>query len=526
MTSASNKSTLNANGDQSEQLFKVLYVGPKPEMMKNILSRVDMLVGLHTVSGVADAMAMVRRRVVDCVVVDQCCESNQAALLTAAMAGEKNVKRIVVITTPEHASSYEMLGPKCEVLFAPAKSMVVLDAILAQQHTKVKNKGESWKAKLRKSKSLFSNWKMPDFNLSRAVIPIVSFIYKNTALVLLAALFSVFVSYGVMIVFFLISSDWSAPLTLSKGHELVAKTERQIGDMRVKGNLIKQRISKEQRETSQAKRAVGDAKVLTSLVAATVDGEIEQRLVLQKDLKRQVKRLEVLRREMKRALGASGAQRALQNKFKKRLINRQTYDSSMLAILELRQRANGVEAEIAQQRREITKTRNAILMLESMRKQIQEPNFVKIKSASAEFVPLANQIVTVKTTLQNAQTELNSHFERLSLLRKNSDIVKRGITEIMATPLARAAKAPVVVLFVPYTNAKNFKPNQPLFACSLGIFWCEKVGYTGKAIAGEAVSVHPFFGKNMRGIFVEAILLSPEAAKKEVLHVGRPPLFF
>jgi len=524
MTSVPNNSIVNTHESKSEQLFKVLYVGPKPEAMENILSRVDMLVGLHTVSGVADAMAMVRRRVIDCVVVDQCCESNQAALLTAAMAGEKNVKRIVVITTPEHASSYEMLGPKCEVLFAPAKPMVILDAVLAQQ-TK-KEKGKNWKAKFSRSTPLFSNWKMPEFNLSRAVIPIVSFIYKNTALVLLAALFSVFVSYGIMIVFFLVSSDWSAPFTLSKGHDLVTKTERQIGDLRVKSNLIKQRISKEQRETTQAKRAVGDAKILTSLVASTIDGEIEQRLVLQKDLKRQVERLKVLRLEMKRALGANGAQQALQHKFKKHLINRQTYDSSMLAILELRQRANGVEEEISRQRREITKTRNAILMLESMRKQIQEPRFVKIKSASAEFVPLANQIVTVKTSLENAQTELNSHFERLSLLRKNNDIVKRGIAEIMATPLARAAKVPVVVLFVPYTNANNFKPNQPLFACSLGIFWCEKVGYTGKAIAGEAVSVHPFFGKNMRGIFIEAILLSPEAAKKEVLHVGRPPLFF
>ncbi len=524
MTTFHNDSLQN----QSEQRFKVLYVGPKPESMEHILSRVDMDIGLHAATGVAEAIAMVRANVVDCVIVDQCCESNQAALLTAAMAGEKNVKRIVVITSPEHASSYEMLGPKCEVLFAPAKPVVILDAVLARQFTQPsgKTKRPSWKEKLTISKLLFSGLTLPKFNLSRAAIPIVSFIYKNTALVLLAALFSVFVSYGIMIVFFMVSSDWSAPLTLSKGHDLVAKTERQIGDMRVKGNLIKQRISKEQRETLQAKRAVSDARVLTSLVATIVDGEIEQRLILQKDLKLQVKRLVGLRREMKRALGKSGAQRALQKKFNERLINRHVYNSKMLGILELRQRANGVESEIATQRRESSKTRQSILMLESMRKQIQESDFVKMKSANVEFVALANQIVTVKTTLKNAQIELNSHRERLSLLRKNSTIINRGIAEVSATPLARASKAPVVVLFVPYVNAANFKPDEPLYACSLGILWCEKVGYTGKAIAGEAVSVHPFFGKNIRGIFVEAILLSPEAAKKEVLHVGRPPLFF
>ncbi len=524
MTSVHNNSTAHTHSAEPKQLFKVLYVGPKPEMMKNVLSRVDLLVGLHAVSGVADAMAMVRRQVVDCVVVDQCCESNQAALLTAAMAGEPNVKRIVVITSPEHASSYEMLGPKCEVLFAPARPMVLLDAVFARKNKSVKRK--SWKSRLSRSKSFFSNWKMPKYNFSRAVIPVVSFIYKNTALVLLTALFSVFLSYGVLIVFFLISNDWSAPLTLSKGNDLVTKTERQIGDMRVKENHIKQRISKEQRESLQAERAVGDAKVLASLVAATVDGEIEQRLVLQKDLKTQLKRLKVLRIELKRALSASGAQQALQDKFKKRLINRKIYDSSMLALLELRQRSNGVEADFARLRRDISKTRQSILMLETMRKQIQEPGLIKIKSASSEFVSLANQVVSVKTALENAQSQLNSHFERLALLRKNEAIVEQGLAEIMATPLARAIKAPVVVLFVPYTNAKNFKPNEPLFACSIGVFWCKKVGYTGKTIAGEAVSVHPFFGKNMRGVFVEAILLSPQAAEKEVLHVGRPPLFF
>ena len=509
---------------QPEQRFKVLYVGSESENMEKILSRVDMSVGLSCVHSVSAAMGMARRGVIDCVVIDQCCETNEAALLTAAMAGEENVKRIVVLTTPQNAASYELLGSKCEVLFAPAKPMLILDAILALESKKL-NK-ISWKAKVKSSVSIFAELKIPEFNLSKYTIPVVSFIYKNTALVLLAALFSVFVSYGIMIVFFMISSDWGAPLTLSKGHKLVVQAQRQMNDLTVKSNLVKQRLSKERRETLQARRVVGDAKVLAALVASTVDGEIGQRLVLQKDLQGHVKRLNTLRSEMKRALGASGAQRQLQRKFEKRLINRRTYDSSMLAILELRQRAGGVETEIAKQSREILKTKQSLLMLESLRKQIQEPNMVKIKAASAEFVPLANQIVAVKTTLINAQNELQSRSERLALLQKNSAILTTGIKEISLTPLARAIKAPVVVVFVPYVNAQNFKQDEPLYSCSLGIFWCKKVGYTGKAIPGEAVSVHPFFGKNIRGIFVEAILLNPEAAKKEVLHVGRPPLLF
>jgi len=508
--------------------FRVLYVGTEAGQSEHILSRVETEIGFRQVSGVADAMKMARTTPIDCVIIDQRRESNQAALLTAALAAETNVKQIVILTSPENSAAYEALGKKCQVLFYPVKPIEMIAAVFANaksHHVSSNDKFDLKKNLTKLTKIKWSKFSFP-LNFSRAMIPFVSFVYKNTALVLLTALFAVFLSYGVMIVFFLISNGWSAPLTLSKGHDLVVKVEQQIGDMKIKNNLIKQRISKEQDELTQAKRSLGDARVLANLVASTLDSEIEQRLLLQKDMKAQISRLVVLQRQMKRATGKNGIRSDLGQKFKKRLINRQVYNSSLLAALELQQRQAGVQNEIATQRRESIKISQSIIMLASLRQQIQKPEIEMITAANAEFVPLANQVITVKTTLKNAHADLLSHSERLRLLNENSQITKQAITELAATPLARAASKPVVVLFVPYENGKNYQTDQRLYSCRFGVTWCSVVGYTGKSINGEIISVHPFFGKNMRGSFVEAILTDPEAAKKEVLHVGRPPLFF
>ncbi len=518
----------SSNAVEQPTVFRVLYVGPKPDPVEKILSRVESTVGLRAVTGVAEAMKLARTTAVDCVIIDQRRESNHAALLTAALAGENNIRKIVILTSPENAAAYEALGSKCQVLYYPVKPIDMLDAVFVAE--KAKKPSIGWPALIKEKRLFLRKLKRPElnlsFNFSRTMIPLVSIIYKNTALVLLAALFSVFLSYGVMIIFFLISTNWGAPLTLSKGHELVIKAERQIGDLKVKSNLIKQRISKEQNETVQAKRAFEDAKVLATLVASTIDSEIEQRLILQKDIKDEVARLVVLLKQMKRATGKTGFRKELGDKFKKRLINRQVYNSSLLAMLELQQRNAGVQSQIATQRRQTENIRQSIIMLESMRQQIQLPEIKMITAANAEFVPLASQVVVVKSELLNAKAKLASHRERLSLLMENDKIVEQSIAVTAATPMARAAKTPVVVLFVPYENGAGFALGKPLYSCSFGIMWCSKVGSTGKPVEGEAVSVHPFFGKNIRGSFVEAILTDPEAAKKEVLHVGRPPLFF
>ena len=44
---------------------------------------------------------------------------------------------------------------------------------------------------------------------------------------------SVLFFYGLLIVFFLFSSSWAAPLTLTRGHELVSKTQAELSQLKI-----------------------------------------------------------------------------------------------------------------------------------------------------------------------------------------------------------------------------------------------------------------------------------------------------
>ena len=84
----------------------------------------------------------------------------------------------------------------------------------------------------------------------------------------------------------------------------------------------------------------------------------------------------------------------------------------------------------------------------------------------------------------------------------------------------------MTVVFVPYENAGSYQKNQSLYRCALLVVLCSRVGMTGDAIPGESNAVHPLFGKPLRGTFVEVILDDKNDAKEEILHAGRPLLFF
>lgn len=101
-----------------------------------------------------------------------------------------------------------------------------------------------------------------------------------------------------------------------------------------------------------------------------------------------------------------------------------------------------------------------------------------------------------------------------------------NLASLRKTPAARALDQPVMVLFVPYTNTDRFTQDKPLFTCVGTIVVCRRVGTVGPEIKGETTAVHPLFGKPLRGTFVEANFDHAKSVTKELMHVGRAPLFF
>ncbi len=92
--------------------------------------------------------------------------------------------------------------------------------------------------------------------------------------------------------------------------------------------------------------------------------------------------------------------------------------------------------------------------------------------------------------------------------------------------MARALEKRIDVVFVPYGSEGRFQAGASLYSCTFTIFFCAKAGIIGQPLPGEINSVHPFFGKPIRGSFVELKLSNPDAAMREIIHGTRKPFFF
>jgi hypothetical protein len=354
----------------------------------------------------------------------------------------------------------------------------------------------------------------------------VSKLYKYSAFILLTALFAAFLFYGIMIGFFLISSGWAAPQTLSKGHELVTKVEQQVSDMRVNLNLVSQRHAEAELEANQAARTHEDARVLMGFVSSTIEKEIAQRKARQSVLLEQGRRLETLRSAFNRAIRDSGMERDLAEVFEKRLITRRSFNSNVLGLLESGQRMATMETEQANYGLDIVEIGQTIAMLASLREQVESGKATRIEGASTDLILLAKQAIDARSAYEQARTQLESARIRQALLANSKSILEERIGELLKTPLGRATRSRVDVLFIPYGNENRFKKGEPLYVCALTIVFCHRIGEIGDVILGESTTIHPFFGKPLRGFFVEALLDDPTAASAEVIHAGRPPFFF
>jgi hypothetical protein len=221
-----------------------------------------------------------------------------------------------------------------------------------------------------------------------------------------------------------------------------------------------------------------------------------------------------------------GIEEQLAQIFKNRLIDRKYYNSGVLAILETGHRLAMIKNEIAAQGLEGEKIVSSLKMLQSLRRHVSAPLGHVVAPGGSDLIPLAAQLVQAKAAVANAQTKLDEIASRRKIIKDSWMIAEASIKRLQATPLGRAIESPVTVLFVPYTNAAKFSRGKPIYGCLLTILFCGKVGEVGKPVSGEVRAVHPFFGKPVRGYFVNVRLVEPEAAKRELLHVGRPPLLF
>ena len=357
------------------------------------------------------------------------------------------------------------------------------------------------------------------------ITPVLSWLYKHLALTILASLFLAFVSYGVMIVFFLTSSGWSTPIQLGHGHELVLKAERDLNEMKVKRNVISQQLSDAAHTATEATESITRSKSLSVLVAGTITQEIENRKRLKAELETQLPALRSVLENFGSSKQRQQEQARLKRDYDRRVISKSGYETALLNLAQMERQIQSLKAEIVEKQSEYDRVAQTVNFLASLRLQLDSDMPVAISSGVTELVPLSNQVIEVRQVLSRAKADLATANDQIGPLGDSLKVLNESIASLEATPLIKAVKEPVTVLFVPYDNLGSFVEGKPLYSCAAMVFWCRKIGSIGTAVPGEISTTHPFFGKPMRGQFIEAKLTDERAALKEILHASRPVFF-
>ncbi len=354
----------------------------------------------------------------------------------------------------------------------------------------------------------------------------VSHAYKRSAFVLLAALFSAFSFYGALIVFFLFSSNWAAPLTLTKGHELVAKAEADFSQLKVGLDSVEQKLSEARLDKDVATHNAEEARVLIDYSASSITKQLDVNERIQKTAHSELASLDELIATFKSQFNGGSLGKSNDKLYKSRLIDKKAYLSNTLSMLEARQRVRGLQTDRNKLLQEIENQDSTRDLLHALKKKLAGKSSATLEASSAEHLDLVQQALQARSAFDVAQSQIKIADEKLVSLERSRALLQLQISELEVTPLVRAINERIDVLFVPYGNEKNIVSGSPLYSCALTIIWCSKAGVVGQRFPGESAGVHPFFGKPIRGIFVEVQLDDKNAATREIIHANHSPLFF
>jgi hypothetical protein len=529
---------------------RILVMGPAARAIAGALVRMRGTAEIHHAETAAEAIELLSANRFDHVLVDNRADG-ALALTIPRLAGLETVDRITVLSGPVSAQAIAAI-PKISAVITPPYNPIEIANSLGIEVTdsrRNENQGlapdqmmgrraeddtiEDAVGSMPESAEGHQPNRQPSaLRLVSAIAcmipgltPLFSMLYKNLALAILAALFVAFVGYGIMIAFFLVSGDWASPLQLQPGHELVVKAEREFNELQVKRNLVSQQLSEARNRSSEAKENLTRANRLAAITGGIIDQEIATKDERFSELQNEIETLKSVLTSFGSPKDGERERKSLERDYKQRLITRGTYQSSLIAQAQIERQRADMSEELTAKMNELRDRDQSVAYLANLKLQLNEDTESVPGPGQAVYVPLANQIMEVRQIRSSAKSTIAASSETIPSLENSYAVLTSGLNQLEVSPMIRALEKPITVLFVPYDNLEAFGENQPLYACAVAIFWCSNVGTTGKPISGEIVTTHPFFGKPIRGQFVEAILTDPSAAKKEIFHVGRPPLF-
>ena len=529
---------------------RIIVMGPAAHGIASALVRMQSNSEIHSANTAAEAIEILRTGDFDHLLIDNRADG-ALSLTIPALSRLDSIENITVLAGPQSSPSISALPGVAAVITEPYNPLEIANSLgIEVRDSRSQEQSDNNQGRREEDKSpaeeihggveetSVDNHEENERPLALRMVsalvhfipgltPLLSMLYKNLALTVLSALFIAFVSYGIMIAYFLTSGDWSSPLQLQRGHELVIKAERDLGELQVKRNLVTQQLADAQNKADRGRSALERAVTLTQITSVTIDQEIKNHIERQSLVKGEISALQGVLNSYGTAKSRRAERARLQNDFKRRVITRTLLQRSLLNLSEIEENIVNMREKVSTKKTEAKLGEQSIAYLKQLKSQLtNDKDKIGLYGGKAEFIPIANQVIEVQQVRSAGKADVDEFKITEKTLNNSLSVLENSITELEKTPMIRALEKPVNVLFVPYDNLDAYEQGERLYTCAIAIIWCSNVGTVGDRIGGEIVTTHPFFGKPIRGQFVEANLTEKSAAQKEIIHVGRPPLFF
>jgi hypothetical protein len=344
--------------------------------------------------------------------------------------------------------------------------------------------------------------------------------YKALGFFALAAILFGLVSYFVVHAFYLVSDSWLAPVILSPSHERVIEANAQLASHQYQRDKLAAERAQLATELAQAERvAAVNAGYLTRFEAA-LDAElagVRKERGTYATLRAQARRTGRLLNERGRELQAVKGEVAAKER-ELRLVTREAAAAEDLSMARIEQTAATMaqaEAELALRNEQLGRREESL----------------RAAKAGGGGVAVTYDVLAMERERDHWRLEAQYARERAEDLKRQlgllDDAVARYdalLAQIRQSPYLRAFTERVTIAFVPYDNLSEVRAGEPLFACALGLVWCQEVGRVVAALDGEVSARHPQSNEPLRGQMVELALDDREAAEHLVLFAGNKPL--
>ena len=519
---------------------RILYIGQNADEICDLVSPHVGAITIDYVAGVNAALALVTRSPRNIIIVDQRDEALATKLVLPLILSLEHPVKLIVIANLASVGAYLRVPGVARVISAPVRETQLIRVLgldpSKRRHDKIKLEAEK-----AKEVAVVEGKPEPDLHakpvpprrsplgvaISNFGMKIVSTAYKRLAFTLLGSLFVAFTFYGALIGFYLVSNSWAMPQHLSRGRPVVDKLARDITDLQVASNVNNQRLTEAMQKAETAEHSREDAQILVSFATDTIAKEINTRERKIAVIDRTIRRTNGVHATFQQQISKGGMERDLARLYSRRLIDKRTFESGTMGLLETGQRMAGMQTDLDRLQDEKSQLEQSVSMLQSLKTQMAQSGPVaSVTAATADLLLLTKQSIDARAAYDAARGEVDLADRVMKDLLSTKGAIDRQMAEAQNSAIGRATIAPVDVLFVPYANAAKFAEGTPLYTCRFTMLFCWKAGEVGETIPGEVHVVHPFFGKPIRGTFVEAKLSDKGAVNREIIHAGRPPLFF